>query len=400
MEKRGYVITCLWVLSLMALPLSNLPNRIVLGLLVIWFFVKYRSKVLQIPYFKLFAATALVILVASGITNKVLSKELLLGLSVPAQGLFLIILRPNSAQFRKGFHTGVILILLILIILKISAVLQMGLEAYFSQDQWWNLWHYKNLTEPLSLHPTYLSMFVLTGMVMLLFGSERPNLQNDLNAGSLSIFGFYLVSLWLISSKIALITTVVVLFVFWIQKLVRSSKRQSIVIGIVLAVAIIVPLTSPSTQYRLTHELKTAMLPLPTDVPNRFNERRALWKSAFVEMDRHPVSGTSFRGIKSREAIYPKAKFYYPPLEKPMNAHNNFIESGLRYGIVFGVLLFLSSIFGMYKAFRKRSVEIFGFGLVCIIISMTESFIFREQGLSLTTLMLLFYYLIENEGNI
>jgi hypothetical protein len=400
MEKRGYLITCLWVLSLMALPLSNLPNRIVLGLLVIWFFLKYRSKALQIPYFKLFTATALVLVVLSGITNKVLSKELLLGLSLPAQGLFLIILRPNPAQFRKGFQTGLILLLLVLMKLKISTVLQMGVDSYFSQDQWWNLWHYKNFTQPLSLHPTYLSMFVLAGTVMLLFGSERPSLQNELKAGSLSIFGLYLVSLWLISSKIALIATVVVLFVFWIQKLVRSSKRQSIVIGILFAVAILVPLTSPATQYRLTHELKTAMLPLPTDVPNRFSERRALWKSAFVEMDRHPVSGTSFRGVKSREAIYPKAKFYYTPLEKPMNAHNNFIESGLRYGIVFGVLLFVSSIFGMYKAFRKRSVEILAFGLVCIIISMTESFIFREQGLSLTSLMLLFYYLIENEGNI
>lgn len=400
MEKRGYLITCLWVLSLMALPLSNLPNRIVLGLLVIWFFVKHRSKAVQFPYFKLFTATALVLLILSGITNKVLSKELLLGLSVPAQGLFLIILRPNSVQFRKGFHTGVILILLILIILKISAVLQMGLEAYFSQDQWWNLWHYKNFTEPLSLHPTYLSMFVLTGMVMLLFGSESPNLQNELTAGGLSIFGLYLISLWLISSKIALIATVVVLLVYWVQKTAGSSKRQSIVIGVVLAIAILVPLTTPSTQYRLTHELKTAMQPLPTDVPNRFSERRALWKSAFVEMDRHPVSGTSFRGVKSREAIYPKAKFYYTPLEKPMNAHNNFIESGLRYGIVFGVLLFLSSIFGIYKALRERSVEALAFGLVCIILSMTESFVFREQGLSLTALMLLFYYLIEDEGNI
>jgi O-antigen ligase len=142
------------------------------------------------------------------------------------------------------------------------------------------------------------------------------------------------------------------------------------------------------------------MQPLPAEVPNRMTERRALWKSALIEMDRHPIAGTSFRGINSRDAIYTKAKFFYPPLEKPMNAHNNFIEFGLRYGILFGILLLFTSIFGLYKAFRTRSLEILSFGIALVAVSMTESFLLREQGLSLASLMLLFYCLKENERNI
>jgi hypothetical protein len=384
----------------MVLPLSNLPNRIFLGLLVLWLFARHKSASLHIPYFKFFAGMALLLLALSAVPNKVLSKELLLGLSVPAQGLFVIIARPDRAQFKKGFHAGVISILIALTAMKILSVFQLGLDSYFAQDQWWNLWHYKNLTQSLSLHPTYLSLFLLSGLVMLLFGSDGPSLKNEIRGSDLSLFGVYLIALWMVSSKIALVAMMLVLFIFWIQKLAGSPKRQSIVFGILIAASTILPLTSPSIQHRLTHELETAMQPLPTDAPNRISERRALWKSAFIEMGRHPIYGSSFRGIKSRDAIFPKAKFFYSPLEKPMNAHNNFIEGGLRYGILFGVLLFLSSIFGLYIALRKNSLEVLGFVLVCVIVSMTESFLFREQGLSLTSLMLIFYYLNDNEGNI
>jgi len=59
-----------------------------------------------------------------------------------------------------------------------------------------------------------------------------------------------------------------------------------------------------------------------------------------------------------------------------------------------------TSIFGLYKAFNTRSLEILSFGIALVAVSMTESFLFREQGLSLASLMLLFYCLNENERNI
>jgi len=400
MEKRKVLITFLWVLSLLALPLSNLPNRILLGILLIWFFAEHGTSSLRISGFKLFAGLSVTLLILSAMTNKVLSKELMLGLSIPAQGFFLLIVRPSRAEFKRGFHMAVITVMTMLLVIKTAPVFQTGFSNYFRQEQWWNLWHYKSLTQSLSLHPTYLSLFLLAGWIMLLFGNDLKALKRSESQGGWILLVFYLISLWLVSSKIALITLGLVLLIFWIYMLNHSSRRQSILSGVLISIVLSLPFASPSIRYRVTHELTNAMQALPAEEPNRMTERRALWKSALIEMDRHPIAGTSFRGIKSRDAIYTKAKFFYPTLEKPMNAHNNFIEFGLRYGILIGILLLFTSIFGLYKAFRNGSIEILSFGIALIAVSMTESFLLREQGLSLASLMLLFYCLKENERNI
>lgn len=400
MEKRRVLITYLWVLSLLALPLSNLPNRILLGLLLIWFFAEHRAGSLRISEFKLFASISVTLLILSAMTNKVLSKELMLGLSIPAQGFFLLIVRPSRAEFKKGFHAAVITVMTVLLVMKATTVFQTGFTNYFRQEQWWNLWHYKSLTHGLSLHPTYLSLFLLAGWVMLLFGNDLKILKGSANRGVWALTVFYLISIWLVSSKIALIALALVLLIFWIYTLNHSSRRQTILSGLLISIVLSLPFASPSIRYRITHELTSAMQALPAEVPNRMTERRALWKSALIEMDRYPIAGSSFRGIRSRDAIYAKAKFFYTPLEKPMDAHNNFIEFGLRYGILFGILLLFTSIFGLYKAFRNGSPEILSFGIALLAVSMTESFLFREQGLSLASLVLLFYCLNENERNI
>ena len=400
MEKRRVLITYLWVLSLLALPLSNLPNRILLGLLLIWFFVQHGVGSLRISGFKLFAGISVTLLILSAMTNKVLSKELMLGLSIPAQGFFLLIVRPSRAEFKKGFHMAVITVMTMLLVIKTAKVFQTGFSNYFRQEQWWNLWHYKSLTQSLSIHPTYLSLFLIAGWVMLLFGNDLKALKSSESRGGWILLVFYLISIWLVSSKIALIALALVLLIFWIYTWNHSSRRQSILSGVLISIVLSLPFASPSIRYRITHELTNAIQALPAEVPNRMTERRALWKSALIEMDRHPIAGTSFRGIKSRDAIYTKAKFFYTPLEKPMNAHNNFIEFGLRYGILFGILLLFTSIFGLYKAFNTRSLEILSFGIALVAVSMTESFLLREQGLSLVSLMLLFYCLKENERNI
>ncbi len=400
MEKRKVLITFLWVLSLMALPLSNLPNRILIGLLLIWFFTEHGASALRISRFKLFAGISVTLLILSAMTNKVLSKELMLGLSIPAQGFLLLIVRPSRTEFKKGFHMAVITVMTVLLVIKTTTVFQTGFPTYFRQEQWWNLWHYKSLTEGLSLHPTYLSLFLLAGWVMLLFGNDLKAFKSRASRGGWTLLLFYLISLWLVSSKIALIALGLILLIFWIYTVNHSSRRQTILSGVLISIALALPFASPSIRYRITHELSNARQALPAEVPNRMTERRALWKSALIEMDRHPIAGTSFRGVKSRDAIYTKAKFFYTPLEKPMNAHNNFIEFGLRYGILIGILLLFTSIFGLYKAFRHGSPEILSFGIALIAVSMTESFLLREQGLSLASLMLLFYCLKENERNI
>ncbi len=390
----------LWVMSLLILPLSSLPNRVLLGLLLLWFLLRNGYRSLGVRHFKFFVGMALVLLVLSGVSNKILAKEFLLALSVPAQALFLIIVRPDPARFRKGFHAAVVTILLLLLAGISRDIAMTGFDSYFSRDQWWNLWHYESFTAPLSLHPTYLSLFLLAGLVMLLFGAARPGFKKEISASGLALFGAYLLGLGLSASKIALIALIPILILFLMHQFTRSSRKQSLAFAVLIVIALLAPWTSPPVRHRLSHELKTAMQPLPTDTPSRFSERRALWKSSLIETDRHPLVGTSFRGISSRQAIYPRAKFFYTPLEKPMNAHNNFIETGLRYGLIFGILLLLSTIFGLYRATRKRSLEVLGLLIVFLIASMTESFLFREQGLSLTALLLLFFYLNEDEGNI
>ena len=396
MEKRHTIVSSLWVLSLLALPMSLLPNRILLGVLFIWFLFRHRIAALSIPRFRLLLLSAVLVFALSMVSNEVLSKELLLALSIVSQGMFFVVANPNRPHFKKGFHSALIIVLFTLFLAAIIPVFQLGPSAFFSQDQWWNLWHYESFTGALSLHPTYLSLFLLIGVNMILFGDESPTLAGKWTRNGVILMIVYLIGLWLVSSKIALLALVFLLLTYWLRTIVGSSTRRTLISGLMLLFLITLPFASPSVRYRLTNELKSAMQPLPATETNRLTERRALWTAAFIEIDRHPMAGTSFRGLDSRDVIYPKAKFLYPALETPMNAHNNYIEGGLRYGILFGVILIVSSIFGMFKAYRENSLEFFGFVLVCVLVSMTESFLFREQGLALTSLMVFFYLLQKN----
>ena len=70
------------------------------------------------------------------------------------------------------------------------------------------------------------------------------------------------------------------------------------------------------------------------------------------------------------------------------NCHNNFLEFGVRYGVIGMILILLLIILAWRVGLQHNSFEIIGVLILITLFSMTESFMFRELGISFVAILM------------
>ena len=145
----------------------------------------------------------------------------------------------------------------------------------------------------------------------------------------------------------------------------------------------------PGVKHRLLNDIESFQnSDLNNREENRLQERTALWKASWNRIEQHPIVGTSFQGVSSRSSIYTEAKSLYPQLQYAKNSHNNFLEFGVRYGVLGTILFTLLIISVLIMGLKQASFEIIGIWILLCFFSLTESFMFREQGISLVAILI------------
>ena len=179
-----------------------------------------------------------------------------------------------------------------------------------------------------------------------------------------------------------------ILYLFYL--IIRSKNLKPVIYSILLFVAIGLTLNLiPGIKQRLINDLDFSKSYDKNEMAhNRINERVALWTASLKFIKSHPFSGTSFQGVSSKSVIYPEAKTLYPNLEYPKNCHNNYLEFGVRYGILGACFFILFSLLFLREGIKRSSFELIGIFILIGFFSLTESFMFREQGVSLIAILI------------
>jgi len=192
-----------------------------------------------------------------------------------------------------------------------------------------------------------------------------------------------------------------ILFIKWMIK-VRNLKAAIVISLTTILFTFILINSLPSIKYRWKIDfLKIQNKERILDTDSKFSERLALWKSSIELIKENPLIGTSFRNIKSKDAIYEKVVKINSYTKKAKNSHNNFLEFGVRYGLI-GIIIFLFLIiYALYVGVKQDSYLIIAISSVFLLFSLTESFLVRELGVMLLAITIgIIYKEINNERSI
>lgn len=269
-------------------------------------------------------------------------------------------LKTESLHFvLKNFLLGVL-----------AATVLAGIKVlYFKINGLGNYLYYQDLYEFIDKHTTYFALFVVIAMLYLLqkFFTSTSKKQYYLIA-----YIFFVGVLYVLSVRISVIALAAGSIILIIHHLNSRIKYAVIVLVALLIGSLYI---TPNFQKRFE----------PSQIENsEINDadfRKLHWQ-AVAETIAHNslLIGNGTRG--NRDYLYSKYKDYglTSAYEDEYNAHNQYLEIILDFGIM-GLLLFFLMLFYIAKLTLKENY--LGFSILCVflIFMFTESILERQSGI-------------------
>jgi O-antigen ligase len=238
-----------------------------------------------------------------------------------------------------------------------------------------------NFSEPINMHATYFSIYTSLSLTILIHSLSIEKNQYKRAAYFISIL-VLTVGLLQLSSKSVLLATMLMLpvgFFFFIPK--GKIRNRYIITSILFSVlALLVILKVDSFKERFVTGLKDDLVEASFN-NDRLEPRMVRWESAFQLIRQAPIFGYGTGSEKGllKETYY-KNKMYNSYLNK-LNAHNEYISTWLKTGILGLIVLFSTFIFGFIMAFRKKDVLLFSFMTLITIVSFSENIFDVNKGI-------------------
>ncbi|HBE43304.1 MAG TPA: hypothetical protein DDW27_19310 [Bacteroidales bacterium] len=234
--------------------------------------------------------------------------------------------------------------------------------------------------EQLSLfeHPTYLSMKVIFTLVLILQFKRELGFSNTLIFLTVIILlGF----IFLLSSLTGLVILTILLLIF-LYRFFRLYKIAYL-LAIILPVIILVTYRITSLNSRWNNKINVVLDRYKTgesDLRN-IDPRFLEWFTAIDLIQKSPLLGV---GIDSREILaneYKKNGYEYEASLK-LNAHNQFLETQLAFGIPGSIVLLWMVLFPLIKRKKTWNPDLINPFMIIICVSMFfESILVRQWGI-------------------
>ncbi|WP_181305435.1 O-antigen ligase [Rufibacter sp. XAAS-G3-1] len=247
----------------------------------------------------------------------------------------------------------------------------------------WTFFSY-HIPQSIRFHAPYFSLYIGTCLIIhsYFLYTLRYSEHRKTFLFHLFFWLFFFSFLALLSSRTALVATVVVLAVAAVYLALKARKYL-----LLAAVVVFTAGTSLLIFEKVTY-LKTKF-----SQNAGVTERKMMWLSALDIIKERPITGVSPGG--SRDAVvesYRKHNFK-EGVEARFDAHNQFLMYGVSLGLP-GVLVFLLLLLFLLKAaYQRQDFILFAFVAVFGICCLTESLLQRRDGtllFSFVTSLLLF----------
>jgi O-antigen ligase len=236
----------------------------------------------------------------------------------------------------------------------------------------------QNFSEPLDMHPTYLSMLIVLSIVQsltkIISKSEKSTYYIVIN---LILFA----GLVQLSSKSAFLSLLVIVIAGIPFLIIKPEKRFKFVLSSFIASLLLIScmLSVQAFKNRYITTLKNDLVE-SREVVN-MNGRLDRWAVAINLIKQSPVIGTgSGSEIPLLKDAYFKLKMYGPYLFS-LNAHNQYLSFLITSGIV-GLIVYLTALsWGLWQSVKTRDILLFSFIMVIMIVSFSEDLLDVNKGI-------------------
>lgn len=384
-----------------ALPLTPFFNSLALSFLIlmnVWFAISERSKFR--PEFLLLAVPIVLQLVtliyAFDKTDAVAylirqSPMLLLPLLV---GLNWGKASRYQGRIRNAYYIG--LFLSCIISLSMGAV-----DAISTRD--WSAMQYYALADVLSMHPTYYSLYLVTGLGLLLFDKK-------VDARLWALYGgMWLVTLVFLQSRMALLLVILLILGKVLSGTGRKAIKQLLPI---LALLVLFLLVFPGVTERgrdLFIESGASEELIGTTDETGVSQRAWLWRNAVERIWEQPIKGYGLRSQRSlfqwqvhkdalaenRSGKYMEAAWYVGSL----NLHNQFLQWAYEGGLIILLIIIGSMIALITISWHQRNWNFLLAYFIFICFLCSENLLDRQLGIYFYSFMLTVLLTAETKPN-
>lgn len=230
-------------------------------------------------------------------------------------------------------------------------------------------------------HQAYFSLELNFAIILLILFKEVIKLHNLIR---IPLFLFFVIFIYLLSSRAGIIACAVSLtFLFYVRlKELRPGKKFHLLFPAIIALAFIsIILINPrisSTSIDIKDKLFSSNFPDLKDL----EPRTRVWYTSIQLIREYPVFGVGEREVNQKLVQEYRRNNFYAEAFFTLNAHNQFLETQLTYGIP-GTILLIWMLFA--PLIRKRSmlsITLYYSFLIIIIVHFSfESMLVRQWGI-------------------
>jgi hypothetical protein len=266
----------------------------------------------------------------------------------------------------------------------------------------WGAFSYISLASGVQMHPTYFGLYLIVCLLLMLFFFKQDEVTAREKVAGKFVFIFFLVFIFLLSSRMTTLGAIAVSMVALAIKSPRPSWSRAIKTQVVLVVALVLLLyANPISRYRGLQEPAIAsLMKLPDYTDTSIEIRLSLLKlSVLTGADVNPWfgSGTGTAEDKLRETA---SEHGISNVIGSYDPHNQFIYTYLDLGLTGLACMAAIVLIPLRTAWRRKSILYVGFALVFFGVCLTESALELQKGIVLFTFfgsLLLFHEITPGE---
>ncbi len=232
------------------------------------------------------------------------------------------------------------------------------------------------------IHPSYISMYVNVTLAWLLINQldQSKRFSRSVSCSLLIVFTLFII---LLSSKMGLITMIVMYTVFLIYHVISQKKYLfgiSGVFAIVISIYIVMSFI-PELSGRINRAI-SAVTNSNTDQSEAESTavRMLIWKASNRVISENLILGTGTGDAKNELMKEYEKRGMTGAYEHKLNAHNEFYQVFLSLGVIGFILLLLNLLFPLFKGFKMTDTIYVLFLLIISLNFLTESMLETEAG--------------------
>lgn len=241
---------------------------------------------------------------------------------------------------------------------------------------------YKKLGSFLDFHPTYFSMYLsFAFFIMLYFLLKNIKTYSfKYKIGSSILMGWFLIIILLLSSRMTILATVLILGVSFLSWMYFQQKLfQGIGISFLAIVLLFFSIKNlPSVNQRTQAAINSAITKDSTKV-NRA-PRINLWNAAFTVIKENPILGTGTGDVQDELMKIYQERNYERALKDNFNPHNQYLQTTATLGLIGGILLLLYLMAPFWFAFQEKDYLYLFFLSLVMMSFLTESILQTQRG--------------------